>query len=247
MHILAAFIIFAGLFSQIFFMDETPKGTLDVMTGTAQTAVMQTKVTPMEELSSKGISKQAFDFSCGSAALSTLLNGQFGENFEESQIIQGLLEYGDAKLIAQRRAFSLLDMKRFVQKIGYQGNGYQASLADLKELEQPGILPIKIFDYRHFVVFKGVYKGHVFLADPWRGNISFTISEFEDKWYEHVIFLVSDDKAASWNTLALSENDLRIIEEDDLMTLMSDPLWQHPAPMDRHIQNGPGPMNIYKR
>jgi len=39
------------------------------------------------------------------------------------------------------------------------------------------------------VVFRGIYKGHVFLTDPWRGDISFIFDEFYDKWYEKVFLL----------------------------------------------------------
>lgn len=247
MHIAAALIIFAGLFTHFFPMTNTPKNQLDVLAGPETAAVVRTQVTPADELSQQGIIKQGHDFSCGSAALATLLNGQFGENFTEAQIIKGLLNYGDKQMISKRRAFSLLDMKRFVAKIGYDGNGYKATLDDLKGLEQPGILPIKIFEYRHFVVFKGIARGHVFLADPWKGNISFTISEFEKTWYKNVIFLVNDDGEASWNKLALSENDLRIIDEDEVRRLVSEPLFEPPPPPDRRINRGPGLMDVYKR
>ncbi len=246
MHILAAIIILAGFLGNIYTHTETPEGTI-LLPGSEPVPAMSAKITPLDATASHGITKQGYDYSCGSAALSTLLNGQFGEDFTEKQVIQGLLEYGDAELISKRRAFSLLDMKRFVKKLGYRGNGYKASIKDLKELQQPGILPIKIFNYRHFVVFKGVHKNHVFLADPWRGNISFDMNEFEEKWYEHVIFLISEGKENAWNRLRLSETDLRFIDEDSLKSLMSQPMWQHEAPLDRHIHNGSGPMDVYKR
>ncbi|MCF6247854.1 MAG: C39 family peptidase [Desulfobacula sp.] len=246
MNILAALIIFTGIFSQFFLMTDFPENELDIVTGPQQTAAIKSQVTSQEIFSAKGITKQAHDFSCGSAALATLLNGQFGEQFTEKQVIRGLLEYGDAKKIAKRRAFSLLDMKRFAQKIGYDGNGYKAGMEDLTQLGQPGILPIKMFNYRHFVVFKGITKGHVFLADPWRGNISFTMGEFERSWYKHVIFLLSDTGDASWGRLSLTENDLRLIDEDEVRDLMSEQLRQIQL-TDRSINNGPGAMNVYKR
>jgi uncharacterized protein len=141
--------------------------------GTGRVKVRET-VTPLEDLNKHNVTKQTYDYSCGSAALATLLNFHLGEKFDERQVIQGLLRYGDSEKIAQRRAFSLLDMKRFVAVLGYKGVGYKAAYDDLSTLEQPCILPIKLFGYRHFAVFRGIYKDHVFLADPWRGNISFT-------------------------------------------------------------------------
>jgi len=88
----------------------------------------------------------------------------------------------------------------------------------------PCIIPIKIFDYRHFVVFRGVYKGHIFLADPWRGDISFTLEEFVDKWYEKVIFIVSTkDTEKTLALLQLKEEDLVFIDEDTTLQIISDP------------------------
>lgn len=246
MHILAALIIFTSIFCSFHPMTDSEKNTVDIMAGPVQTAAIKDHVSPQSSFSNKGITKQTHDFSCGSAALATLLNGQFGETFTEKQIIRGLLEYGDAEQIAKRRAFSLLDMKRFAAKIGYKGNGYKASLQDLKKLSQPGILPIKIFNYRHFVVFKGISQGHVFLADPWRGNISFEINEFEDNWYEHVVFLVGGDTAPSWGGLRLSENDLRLVDEDSVRVLMTEPATRELL-LDRNINNGPDSMNVYNR
>jgi len=114
-------------------------------------------------------------------------------------------------------------MKKFVKVLGYQGDGYKVDLEDLKTLNTPCIIPIKIFDYRHFVVFKEVYKGHIFLADPWRGDISFTLEEFYDKWYEKVIFVVSTKDAGKVLTLLqLKENDLNFIDEDTAREIIFD-------------------------
>lgn len=246
MHILAALLIIGGIFSAVFPITEPPKKEITLMAGPAHTAAIRTEVIPQKVFAERGITKQGHDFSCGSAALATLLNGQFGETLTEKQVIKGMLTYGDAQLIAQRRAFSLLDMKRFVAKIGYDGNGYTASIDDLTALKQPGIIPIKIFNYRHFVVFKGITRGHVFLADPWRGNISFDLGEFQRIWYEHVVFLISENGRAQWGRLHLSEEELRLIDEDDLRKLMASPLTAPPLP-DRTIHNGPSAMDVYKR
>ena len=159
----------------------------------------------------ENIVKQQFDYSCGSAALATLLNYYLGENFTEEQVIQGLMEYGDIKQLEERRAFSLLDMKRFVTVLGYQGTGYTAELEDLKKLDKPCIVPIEFFGYRHFVVYRGIYGDHVFFADPFMGNISFTLSEFEEMWHRNIVFIVTDG-GVTMDALLLKEEDLRLVE-----------------------------------
>ena len=67
---------------------------------------------PMSQLQFRNVIRQAYDYSCGSAALTTLLDYYLGRNLEERQVMEGLLRYGEADKIVQRRGFSLLDMKR---------------------------------------------------------------------------------------------------------------------------------------
>ncbi len=60
----------------------------------------------------QGIVRQAYDYSCGSAALTTLLNGYIGTQLDEQQVMNGLMKFGETDKIIERRSFSLLDMKR---------------------------------------------------------------------------------------------------------------------------------------
>jgi uncharacterized protein len=188
----------------------------------ASPVIVNHNVIPLEEFKDRHISKQTFDYSCGSAALATLLNYYVGENLTERQVIQGLMEYGNKNKIAERKAFSLLDMKKFVNKLGYEASGYKAELKDVLELKKPCIVPIEFFGYRHFTVLKGFYNGHVFLADPFRGNTSYTISEFQKMWYETVIFVVEIEGSPPVNALKLKNEDLRIIDEDDIDEMIAD-------------------------
>ena len=247
MHVLAAFLIIIGLYSGFHPINEAPKNELTITTDGADRVKMRETVTPLEDFNKNNIVHQTYDYSCGSAALATLLNYYLGEDFEERQVIQGLLKHGDSEKIAQRRAFSLLDMKRFVGVLGYRGVGYKAEYEDLVTLEQPCILPIKIFGYRHFAVFRGIYKDHVFLADPWRGNISFTKHEFLEKWYQDVIFVVYPEGARELTMLSLREGDLRFIDEDDARKIVFDPALKIKPPVDRWIDDRPGERQVYKR
>jgi predicted double-glycine peptidase len=194
---------------------DIPKGELNIypkMAGMEQLPLKQT-VKPLSEFVYKDVVKQEFDYSCGSAALATLLNYYLGEKLTEQQVIQGLLQHGEADKIQQRRAFSLLDMKRFCEVLGYNASGYRAEFDDLKTMDKPVILPITLFGYKHFVVFRGIYENHVFFADPYKGNLSFTIEEFLKIWSQNIVFVVSSD-AIRTNALQLKREDLRIIAFD---------------------------------
>lgn len=246
MVVIAAFAVIIAFTAGFFAIRDTPKGEINLAVGGGQQVRVREVVKPLSETEHAHYVKQSFDYSCGSAALATLLDYHLGEKFTEKQVIQGLLRYGDSEQIAKRRAFSLLDMKKFVTVLGYEGVGYKADLEDLKTLNGPCIVPIRIFDYRHFAVFRGVHDGHVFLADPWRGSISFTLAEFKNAWYENVIFVVSPKGGKALNALRLREEDLRYIDEDTARNLLTD----HPPAAnpreERTIINNPGTFQIYK-
>jgi predicted double-glycine peptidase len=219
MHILLVFFIGIGLLGGFHARTGTPEGVLDVAPAGEGNIRLHQAVTPASQLQNKGITKQTYDYSCGSAALATLLNSYIGEELSERQVIAGLLRYGNKENIKQRRAFSLLDMKKFVQVLGYKGVGYQASLDDLLSLQRPCIIPITVFGYRHFVVFKGIHQGHIFFADPWWGNTSYPLAQFENNWYRHALFMVYPKQGASeLKALRLKEEDLRFIDEDMAMS-----------------------------
>ncbi len=222
MHIPIAFIIVMCIFASFHPIKENSTHDFEVDIGFDYPVVIHENVTSLSEIKDRNLVKQDYDYSCGSAALSTILNYYLGENFTERQVIQGLMEYGNKEKITERRAFSLLDMKKFVDKIGYKGAGYKADINDLLELDHPCIIPIEFFGYRHFTVFKGVYDRHIFLADPFRGNTSYTLSEFKNMWYENVIFIASPVNTEGLTALKLTEDDLRYIHEDSIEELLND-------------------------
>lgn len=246
MVVVAAFAIVLSLIGGFYTIKDQPKSEINLAIGAAGgEGRIRFDVKPVSEIEGSHMIKQRYDYSCGSAALATLLDFYLGEKFTEKQVIQGLLQYGDAEQIAKRRAFSLLDMKRFVNVLGYQGEGYKVDMEELKTLDKPCIVPIKIYDYRHFAILKGVHKGHVFLTDPWRGDISFTVDEFEDMWYEKVIFMVFKEGRTGLKALRLKEEDLRFIDEDAVRRIIFDHTPTVTNREQRLINDAPGVYQHY--
>jgi len=215
MEVLACFIIVIAFLGTQYPMADNPKGLMISHSRTPgiESLALKHEVKPLSEFNDRNIVKQEFDYSCGSAALATLLNHYLGERFNEQQVIQGLMQYGEVEKIQERRAFSLLDMKRFVEVLGYKGGGFKAEFDDLKALDKPAVVPIEFMGYRHFVVYRGVYGDHVFLADPYLGNTSYTTKRFKEMWTQSIVFIVSRDELR-FNAMALDEQDLRIIGYD---------------------------------
>lgn len=173
-------------------------------------------VQPLVVQQYKNIVHQAYDYSCGSAALTTVLNGYLGRQFQEKQIMDGLLKYGETEKIVQRRGFSLLDMKRLVTALGHPSGGYKGSFDDLKKLDHPAIVPIHYAGFKHFVVVKKYKDGRVFVADPALGNISFPEERFKAIWENNVMFIVFPNGFKPHSQLELTESDLRYVDDQTI-------------------------------
>ncbi|WP_288687973.1 C39 family peptidase [uncultured Acinetobacter sp.] len=175
----------------------------------------QIKIKPAIEDQFRGIVRQAYDYSCGSAALTTLLNGyvNVGTTLTEQQVMNGLLKFGETEKIVERRSFSLLDMKRFVAAVGLESGGYKGEFSDLVKQGQPAIVPISYAGFKHFVVFKGYKNGRVYVADPALGNISFDETRFKEVWENNTLFLINVAPEQRKNLLAIQDADLRHVDD----------------------------------
>jgi len=150
----------------------------------------------MKDLRDQNVVKQRFDFSCGAAALATLLRFGFGESVTEGQILDGLFDLPteDEKAARRRTGFSLLDLQRVAQARGYTAQGFRLEPEELTMLGGPVIVFIEPRGYKHFAVLRGIRGDRVYLADPSRGNIRMPAYTFLDSWLQDdgtgIIFVV---------------------------------------------------------
>lgn len=170
-------------------------------------------VEPLVVQKFRNVVRQQYDYSCGSAALTTLLDFYLGRNFQERQVMEGLLRFGETERIVQRRGFSLLDMKRLVTALGHPSGGFKAEAKDLIALDHPAIAPIEYAGFKHFVVIRSVHEGRVYVADPALGNLSFTLERFLDIWDNNVLFIVFPNGHKPANGLELREEDMRFVSD----------------------------------
>jgi predicted double-glycine peptidase len=151
---------------------------------------------------------QEWDISCGAAALATILTYQHGDPVSERQIVAALLERTSAIRVHQRLGFSLLDLKRYAEARGYDAAGYGSlDLADLAALG-PAIVPLRLEGRRHFVVFRGIERDRLLLADPAVGSRIMPVAQFERAWTSHIAFtLRRRDGAAAVDELSATPAD----------------------------------------
>jgi predicted double-glycine peptidase len=134
---------------------------------------------------------QQYDFSCGSAALATLLTYNYKIPVSEQEVFQSMFENGDKKVIAES-GFSLLDIKNYLARRGLESNGYRAPLEKLANVRLPAIVLINVRGYSHFVVLEGIQDGYVLLSDPANGMRSEPLGQFESQW-TGIFFLILTD------------------------------------------------------
>lgn len=134
--------------------------------------------------------RQQYDFSCGSAALSTLLTHHYGHPVTEAQVFEAMYRHGDQARI-RREGFSLLDMKRYLEQLGFEANGFDVPLKRLAEAGLPAIALINENGYNHFVVVKGERAGRVLVGDPAGGTRAMTLERFQALWTNGILFVIT--------------------------------------------------------
>jgi uncharacterized protein len=132
---------------------------------------------------------QQYDFSCGSAALATLLTFQYDRPIDETTVFKEMYTVGDQAQI-RAKGFSLLDMKRFLESRGYTADGVSSPLDTLARLGIPAIALITDHGYRHFVVVKGADPTQVLLGDPALGKRLMSRKEFEKVRVGNIFFVI---------------------------------------------------------
>lgn len=139
------------------------------------------RVKSVKELRYKKVVRQKLDYSCGSAALATVLKYYYGREISEEEIVREILRFGDKEKIS-KRGFSMLDLKLFADRIGFRAEGYKVKLEYLPKIPIPTIVLLDIKGYKHFVVLKGVRGDKVYIADPALGNRVMSLEDFARSW-----------------------------------------------------------------
>jgi uncharacterized protein len=168
-------------------------------------------VRSMLELRRENVVVQKWDVSCGAAALATLLTYQHGRPVSEEAVARGMLRRTDPLRVKYRGGFSLLDLKRFADGLGFEADAYQeVDAASLEEMA-PAIVPVLLHGYPHFVVYRGRVGDSVLLADPAFGNRVMPRDQFDAVWQQNIAFVVqrSGDAMPAGRRLVLQHDLLR--------------------------------------
>ncbi len=152
------------------------------------------QVTSLKEARFKTTRQQQFDFSCGSAALATLLTYQYDTPVTEQAVFEAMFERGDQEKI-KREGFSLLDIKTYLSRLDFQADGFELPLSKLAESKLPAIVLVVDKGYHHFVVIKGLRDGRILIGDPSSGTRAVSQEAFEGLWQNKLLFVIHNKQS----------------------------------------------------
>lgn len=157
----------------------------NIMPGT----VLQKEVQSIRERRYANLIEQQADFSCGAASLATILKYAYQQpDVSEEGVLLGMLEIADPQVVLEY-GFSLLDLKNYVETLGYRGRGYEVAPDTLDDIVIPVVVLLDLKGYKHFVVMKKARGDRVYIGDPALGNRVMARDEFLSAW-NNIIFAV---------------------------------------------------------
>jgi hypothetical protein len=172
---------------------------------------VQIYVRSWKELRNRNIVMQTYDYSCGAAALATILRYYWNDPGDEHQIINAILKtltFDEAK-DRMDHGLSITDLRHGAVQLGYLSTIGAMSFQQLAQARVPLVVPLRIKDYDHFVVYRGIADGRVYLADPIRGNVRPTVAEFCQQWQKNAVLVVAKPGAMppmqSWLSIRVDE------------------------------------------
>ncbi len=173
-------------------------------------------VTSWWELRRQNIVVQKRDYSCGAAALATLIRYYWGDEVTEDLFLRELdkMLTREEALDRIKNGLSLTDLRRVAVRTGYQATMGKLKYEKLAESRVPLIIGITVRDYDHFVVYRGSDDQYVYLADPIRGNIRTPIWEFVGQWQKNAVLAVAkrNTKLKDLTPLTVSQSEMAVGE-----------------------------------
>lgn len=126
------------------------------------------------ELVTQDVVMQNFDYSCGAAALATILSKFYNQPVTESIILDAL---------GKTTTATFADLSAVLPQFGFKGIGVAVSPEQLAKLKIPVIMAVRFSaDNEHFSVLRGIDADTAWLADPSIGSQRLPLDRFLYGW-----------------------------------------------------------------
>lgn len=173
--------------------DPARHSTVSVNNGPVKT--LSVRVISWRDMPFQTVKRQSFDYSCGSAAVATLLSYVYGMPTSEEEVFKTMFAHGDQDVI-RKEGFSLLDMSRYLNSRGLKAKGYRLNFDTIEKHKVPFIALIRHDGYSHFVVVKSLKGPFVLVGDPSKGNAVYTRRDFAETWNGVSLVVVNEARQA---------------------------------------------------
>ncbi len=150
------------------------------------------KLTSWTALKRKNVVMQQRDYSCGAAALATLMYYHWGDHVTETELILDTIRMLTLEEMRERyeNGLTLSDLRRLAVRQGYLSTIGRLEFEKLAKSKVPLLVGIVVNEFDHFVVYRGNDRKYVYLADPTLGNVRTLIPEFKKQWQKNAVLVV---------------------------------------------------------
>lgn len=150
------------------------------------------KLTSWSVLKKKNVVMQQRDYSCGAAALATLMRHHWGDDITETELILETIRMLTGEEIRDRveNGLTLSDLRRLAVRKDYLSTIGRLEFDKLSQSKVPLLVGIVDNGFDHFVVYRGTDRKYVYLADPSLGNVRKPIPKFKKQWQKNAVLVV---------------------------------------------------------
>lgn len=128
--------------------------------------------------------RQERDFTCGAAALATILKYHYDMPVTEYMIMSMILERYSFEQWKQKvkDGLSFEDLIFVAKKLGFEAVAATIALQETEKLGAPVIIQLDMNKSDHFVVLRKKTAEFAYLSDPITGNMTLDQKEFKEKF-----------------------------------------------------------------
>lgn len=187
-------------------------------------ATVTKPIRTMRDLRYRDVVRQGYDYSCGSAALATVLRYGYGKQVNETAMIKDMVSHTANPADVMRSGFSMLDMKRYAERNGMRAHGFKVEVDALYRLQIPVITLLDTRGYKHFVVVKGANAGRIMIADPALGHRVIYQDEFLKHWNGIVLAVMTDRDFDANSFLMQDKHSNALLRRNDALSWSAAPV-----------------------
>jgi uncharacterized protein len=162
-----------------------PAGLAMALLGGCSGAPMDLNVQHYQGLKYATTVRQVLDFTCGGAALATMLTHYWGRPTTETEILEIFrARYPDPKIwqMKIKDGFTFDDIVFAAEVLGYEAAGAKVAIDELAAMNGPVIIHLDKGTFQHFVVLKKAHAGVFYMSDPIVGKLALERPDFEKQY-----------------------------------------------------------------